>query len=359
MKRIWLAALIAAPLALAIPLYIVASWKPQQLGLHPIRGKALPPFVAGARPVPPQFDVMLAPDGAHLLSISSQCQPAGLAMWNVERKRIVWGQTQQKFTIWKPLCFSPDGKTLAMAATANADLPFAGHGENPKLALFDVANGQQIAALPVRDRVGYFAGATFSRDGQQLIAATNDEVRTWNVAARRETSRVELLSAEKRYGNFISDVTLAPGGARFLVNSDFVGSTPTPHHLGAEMRDANGRAMWEMPAGDAPRFSFSPDGKSLLVSDQAPVFEMRDAQTGRVRWKKTIANAGFNARNWLFDSSAIVVDIHDEFEIWDAQTGQVIDSIAHGRLQKFVVAPDGARLYYADFNGQIWRQRLK
>ena len=259
-RKFWLIALIVAPLALAIPLYIAASWKPHRLGLHPIQGKSLPPFVAGARPIPPQFDVMLAPDGAHLLSISSQCQPAGLAMWDVERDKLVWSRAQQKFTIWKPLCFSPDGKSVAMATTSDDNSPFNDKG-NPKLALFDVANGQQIAVLPVRDNVVYLAGATFSRDGQQLIAATNNQVRTWNVAARREIARVELLSAEKRDKNLITDVTLAPGGARFLVNSDFVGSTPTPHHLGAEMRDASGRLMWKMLAVNSPIFDFSPDGK--------------------------------------------------------------------------------------------------
>lgn len=354
-RKFWFFALALVPIVLAIPLWVAASWKPHRLGVHPIQGKSLPPFVSGMLPVPPQFDLMMAPDGAHILSISSECNPAGLAMWDVDRRHILWKKAQEKFRNWSPLCFSPDSKFLAMASNPDFNAPFSAKG-NPALAIFDVTDGKQIAILPVRDRDFYVMGAFFLRDGKHLIAASNQEVRTWDVTTRRETSRVVLIGEQS---NESSAVTLAPGGARFIVNWDFLGSTNTPRHLGAEMRDSNNRVGWKMPAGNGPHFAFSPDAKSLLVSDQSSVFEMRDAKTGRVRWKKSIINAGFNARDWLSDSSAIVVDIHDKFEIWDAQTGKITRSIAHGQLQNFVISPDNAQLYSVDFGGQIWRQRLR
>ena len=352
-RKLWLLVFLV-PLALAVPLWFAASWRPHEFGVHPIRGKSLPPFVPGALSLPPQYQLMVSPDGAHLLSISSESSPCGLVMWNARAKTVLWTQQQSGDKEWKPLCFSRDGKVLAMTEQLDFNVPNF-DDVNPGLALFDVATGKQTAALPVGGHANYFADAVFSPDNTQLVAAGN-EVRTWNLATHREISRRTLTTTAK---NASASVVLAPDGAHFLVDWVTLDKASVPHYIGAELRDASSHVAWKMPTGVAPRFDFSPDGTKILSSDQSSLFEMRDVQTGRVLWKKTVLDAGFNGRNWLPDSSAIAMNMNDRIEMWNAESGAVVRSIACGQMQRFVVAPDGSQLYMIDFGGKIWSQRLR
>lgn len=353
-RKLWFSLLLLAPLVVAIPLWFAASWRPREFGVHPIRGQSLPPFVPGAMATPPQYRLMMAPDGAHLLSLSTASKPYGMAMWDVKRKVVVWKTLQTGHKNWSPLCFSRDGKTLAMTENLNFDVPNF-DDVNPTLALFDVATGKQTAVLPVGGHVTYFADAVFSPDNTQLVAAGN-EVRTWDVATRREISRRVLTTKAK---NASASVALAPDGTRFIVDWVTLDNASVPHYVGAELRDASSHVQWKMPTGVSPRFDFSPDGTKILSSDQSSLFEMRDVQTGRVLWKKIVLDAGFNGRAWLPDSSAIAMSMNGKIEMWDAGTGAVMRSIACGQMQNFVVAPDGSQLYMIDFAGKIWSQRLR
>ncbi len=277
-------------------------------------------------------------------------------MWDVKRKVVVWKKLQTGNKKWRPLCFSGDGQTLAMTEGLNMDVPQFGDIK-PVLALFDVATGQQIAVLPVSGGINYFASAIFSPDDKQFIAASGKEVRTWDVAARRETSRQTAKGAPN---NSFAEIVLAPDGAHFLVNWTALSGASRISYVGAEMRDASSsHVQWKMPTGVSPRFDFSPDGSQIFSSDQSSLFEMRDARSGRILWKKTLANGGFNERQWLPDSSAIAIDMDDALEMWDAKTGAVVRSIPYGEMQSFVFAPDGSQIYMIDFGGKIWSQRLR
>ncbi len=357
-RKLWLILLLLVPLLLAIPLWPAASWKPHRFGVHPIRGQSLPPFIAGTRPIPPQYDVMMAPNGTHLLSVSTDSAPAGVAMWNVKSGRVVWKKQQTGGRAWEPLCFSRDGKTLVMASNPSQNAAF-GAKINAVLGLFDVANGRQISLLPVRntDSELGFSGAVFSPDGKELKVISPRGITVWNLAAPQMQSSVPLPRVTTPTVIVNSAVQFSPNGREFL--ADWSTPSVTSSQFRTEIRDENNRVLWKMPTGIAPRFDFSPDGRWLLSSDQTSVFQMRDAQTGRVVWKKTIANAGFNARNWLADSSALIVDVNDKFEFWNAVTGEVKRAVAHTQMQNFCVAPDESQLYFVDFDGQIWSQRLR
>lgn len=357
-RRAWFFALLLVPLLLAIPLWPAASWKPHRFGVQPIRGQALLPFIAGTRAIPPQYDVRISPDGTHLLSVSTDSKPAGVAIWNLKSGSVAWKKQQTGDREWKPLCFSRDGKTLVMAGNPG-ERGASGAKINSVLGLFDVASGRQNSLLPIRnvDSEFGFSGAVFSPDGKELKVISPRGITIWNLAAPQMQSGVPLPNVATPTVIVHPSVQFSPNGREFL--ADWSTPSVTSSQFRTEIRDENNRVLWQMPSGVAPRFDFSPDGKKILSSDQSSLFEMRDARNGRLIWKKTLANTGFNARDWLADSSAVVIDINDKFEFWDVKTGAVKRAVAHTQLQNFCVAPDESQIYFVDFDGQIWSQRLR
>ena len=70
--------------------------------------------------------------------------PRGMAMWDVDGEQVLWKKRQPSGYESEPLCFSPDGKTLAVANNPNGQ---ASSLALPSLTILDVASGRQIATL--------------------------------------------------------------------------------------------------------------------------------------------------------------------------------------------------------------------
>src|SRR5205085_920902 len=78
------------------------------------------------------------------------------------------------------LAFSPDGRTLASAATAQAAEPGPG-----AICLWEVATGGSRGQSPVADGRAY--SLTFSADGLTLALGSGDQrIYRWDLAAGRE-----------------------------------------------------------------------------------------------------------------------------------------------------------------------------
>ena len=360
MNKRWLFALILVPLALAVPLYSAASWRPRIVGAHPFRGQALPPVIAGARPIPPQFRLMMATDGARFLSISTESKPSGLAMWDVKAGRVGWTKPQSGPTTWQPRCFSPDGKSLLMTHNPDFATP-RGISDVPALALFDAASGAQIVRFPIagHDFPPSINDASFASGGRQLIAATNEEVLVWDLATRREISHISVkLAKSPKPKGASAYLRLAPDGAHYVADWTYFVSATMPKPLRSETRDLTGRVLWQRPGAQASEFHFSPDGASLLTVEMFDNYEMLEVKTGRSLWKKKIVGAGI-ARQWRADSRAIAVHVGNEIQFLDAKTGAVTRTVALATAQDFAITPDGDQIYSINAQGQITRQRLR
>lgn len=361
-KRNWFyALLLALPMALAVPLWLAASWRPQSFGAHPFGSKSPPTTVTRSVPVA-RFNLMFSPDGARLLSISDAgaVGPArGLAMWDVGGKRVIWKKTQGDVLDWVPLCFSPDGQTLAMAHNPGPHccLSFVG----PGLALFDAETGKQITALKLNQFAYTFQDAAFSPDGKYLTTATEKGVQRWDVSAKNLVSErdVPSLVGDPNLG-FRPNIAFSRSGERVVFNWGNWGGRSKTSQIHTAMRDLETGSKWRIP-GVAPVYaSFSPDGHWLLLSNRhAAQLEVRESANGRLVWHKSFVMAQPQRGAWIPDENSVVVDAGQEFHILDAQTGQTLRTLPHRALRNFVVSPDGAQLYLVDFDGKIWSQRLK
>ena len=360
-KRPWLFALVLVPLALAVPLYNVASWRPRTLGVHPFGAVAVP---NATQVLAPTYGLMASPDGAHLLSFThggQNMEPRGAALWDVDSGRVLWRKRQSNYHAWEPLCFAPDGKTVAM----NHYRQLGSKAKpGPSIILCDVATGKPLTTLALSHNALH---AAFSRDGQHLTFASGSEIRVWNVSARHEVSRLTVTPANLP-GHTSLNLTLSRDGQKFLVNWIHFYDSPTPLH--AELRDLGNKIYWKVPAQLLGQTLFSPDGRWLLRRGlEAAPFEMRDATTGALKWKravqavKTMPIEGV----WLPDSSGVVLADSDKFLVLDARTGQQVRSVPKFPQvgANFTVSSDGNSLYaISDFaptgiSGQIMRQRLR
>ena len=186
---------------------------------------------------------------------------------------------------------------------------------------------------------------------------SNQGILVWDVSGPRVATNVvgatvpTILAAPVSVTNPPNQ--LSPNGHQFVIiwNKQSRG-------WHTEMRDGSNRLQYQIPMGVAPNYSFSPDGRALLVSDFPATFELRETATGRVRWKKTIGGAASRASAWQADSSAVAVDTKDEFHLLDARNGQELRVIKHDSMRDFALAPNGRRVYFIDADGKIQSQRL-
>ena len=346
-KRFWLLALLLIPLALAVPLYNAASWRPRAFGVHPF-----PLQSKLGTSVWPQL--LLSPDGTRLLTfLQGQTTPRGLAMWDVERGRLLWKKTYPDAFNWNVHCFSPDGQTLVSAGIPAVGV--AGQSEPLQVQLINSANGRQTGALATPG--DWIRHALFSPDGRKFIIATNKGLNIKNVATHKQLASIDVLVNLR--GNGASEIAPAPDGRSFIVNIVLInfGKSSKPSYR-AELRNFNNRTLWTMPSVAGIQFDFSPDNSRILIVEFSRL-QMRETKTGRILWQQLLAGVNDQAYVWLPDSSAIIVDTGREFQFLNAQTGKLTRSLGHRKIEQFVVAPDGNQLYSIDAQGQIERQRLK
>src|SRR5262249_39931872 len=136
------------------------------------------------------------------------------------------------------LCFSPDGKVLAVAV---AWAP---------VQLFDADTGKELPRL-AGSQVGLFAALAFSPGGKPLAVGSGHGVRLWDLATGKE-----LLPSPEVW-NSVGSVVFSPDGKRLAF-----AEVARLHVYDAATR----RPVWRSePAGDLSGIAFAPDGKTLAA----------------------------------------------------------------------------------------------
>ena len=364
-RKFWVPALLTAlPLTLAAPLWSAASWRAEPVGEHPFALEKTLLGTTGTFTTSIHFKVLLSPDGRHLVSYSTGStgqSAAGLAMWDLASKRVLWQQKVDGVFGWEPLCFSPSGAQLVMARNPGPNCCISDNGSRT-VGIFEADSGVQTGALS-SERPGFrFQSAAFSSDGKTLVTATDRRVLVWDVAAQKIVSRVEVPVARLASNSVISaSIAVSPRGQLFAANwgNDFVKSADPKFRL--EVRDAGGSLKWKMPNGGAPvEMIFSPDGKLLLTRARNAVYEVRNAATGTIIARQSAVSSPFTQAVWLPDSSAFLVESGENYLNLSAQTGVLTSRVTKANnFGDFAIAPDGDGLYSISNGGQIQRQRLR
>ena len=221
--------------------------------------------------------------------------------------------------------FSPDGRSI---------LAF---GNGPTAVVLDSASGRQlIPPLTHEDRV---EDALWSPDGKCVLTAAGAAgARLWDTATGK-------LVVAFPHSNPVRAVGVSSDGAR-VASSD---------------KD-NTVQIWKMPAGwplGAPlvtrekirQIEFSPDGKRLAISTDAPgaegVVEVRDVDSGQVLGQLLVHRDAVESFEFSQNGAWLATACNDHtVRVWDAATGAPVSAwLPHDYEARLAIfSPDGARL---------------
>jgi RNA polymerase sigma factor (sigma-70 family) len=219
------------------------------------------------------------------------------------------------------LCFSPDGKLLAVSGLEI-------------LVLWDVAGRKERRRLA--DRTA--REVVFSPDGKTLACAGDFEIRLWDVASG------ERLHARPGHDSYVSSVAVSPDGNTIasVSHTDPVvrlWDAATGKPLGSARHDSWIRSC-----------AFAPDGR-LLVSGGFGVIRLLDVSSGEERRRFVVKDLKSGLQNQEVLVSHIspdgkrlaVVSEHGaaQLTVWDARSGERLACRPFGGSLDACFTPDG------------------
>jgi len=276
--------------------------------------------------------VAFSPDGRLLASAGDDTDgKQTIKIWHPASARLVRGWRSGKGTVYK-LAFSRDGKHVASAHLV--------HEYNVRL--WDVANGDLVAALPGHRQQG--RAVAFSPDGTLLASGGGDGfVRLWDLDQR------SCRKVLKGHTGSLDDVAFSPDGTLLAsAGGD-----------GVRLWDvAQGEERAFLPDAKARSVSFSPDGATLEVADEAGTITLWDPSKARPAQRATLAGAHgeLNAMAFAPEGSTIVAaGKSGTIHIWDTLTGQELLTLQGHKTQinGLAFSPDGSTLATCSHDGAV------
>ncbi|MGW0756932.1 nSTAND1 domain-containing NTPase [Streptomyces sp. NPDC002814] len=258
-------------------------------------------LVSGTGPVD---SIALSRDG-HTLAANSR--DGKVRIWDLPEGRL--RHTFAGYDSGEVAVFSPDGRTLAVAAVRGA------HGT---IGLLDPVTGRKLRTITVPD--GSVRGMAFSPDGRTVAASSPAAVRVWDVATGRKqrsfTSQVDPQAVA--FGADGRTVAAVDNG-RVRVWDVATGRTRTAHDSQSQ-RDA---------------VVFSPDGRTYADVRTDGSVQLRETATGIVRRTIRDGPIGWNKVAFAPDGRTLAIPgPGDTVRLWDTASGTARATVTaghHGR----------------------------
>lgn len=363
-----------------------------------------------------------SPNGKYLATISARGESLSMSkvcIYEVASQELVNSTSLPGSNGRQPLAFAPDGRVLALAAEggiihfwqpAGSGLlpPLAGHqgeawavafapdsrtlasgGDDNKLRLWDLATGQERAALSHPALVSVVA---FSPDGKTVATGCYDKaVRLWDTATCNEIFTFRghdhavrclafspdgrtLYSAGK--SQLVIGLDVATGEVRFQSSrllEDIRGLAVSPNGKWIyASNDCDSLYMWRSDNDRQPtivadqaffrKIALSPDGRVLSSAHQDGSVRLRDAGTGQEllamkRHQGEVRTVAYSSDGRTLASAGLDHTVR----LWQAQTGRellVLSGPAH-QVNDLAFSPDGRFLAAACHDGRVhlWQAR--
>jgi RNA polymerase sigma factor (sigma-70 family) len=229
------------------------------------------------------------------------------------------------------LAFSADGRTLAVAASADQTF-----------RLWDVATGKELPPFPGENC--QVTALAFLPDGKTILSGDWDGfVRVWDVAARKERRKFRAQQGPiLALVLFPDGNTVAVGGLRTVRLWDLARSTELhplgPHHIGIY------------------RVAFSPDGKTIATGSGygAQAVCLWDAATGRELHRLDAPPGDVDHLAFAADGKTLAVATgwQATVRVYDPATGRELPSRTYGP-SRFLPSPDAGVLAGRDAQGEL------
>jgi WD40 repeat protein len=295
--------------------------------------------------------VCFSPDG-RLLAMAARGatdtnHPAEVQVWDTESGRVMY--TLASLTsIVSDVCFSPDGSRLA------------GIGHDGMVRVWDAATGQEALTwkghtslqLPIAP-----GSIWFSPDGKRLFSLSGGNT----VTVRHGSVGQEVLSL-RGHSRAVNAVAFSPDGRRIAsaaldwANPEKVGEVRIwDAATGRPVRTFHGHA------GGVGHVGFSPDGRRLATASHDGTAKLWDVETGQeLRTFRGEHTYGVTSVSFSPDGKRLLLGIYDKtLKVHDAETGEellTLRDLAYGVITA-CFSPDGKRIAAGSVQGQgvrVW-----
>ncbi|GHD06542.1 hypothetical protein GCM10010313_24740 [Streptomyces violarus] len=273
-------------------------------------------LVSGTEPVD---SIALSPDGH---AVAANSRDGKVRIWSLPGGQL--RHTLAGYGSGEVAAFSPDGRTLAVAAARGAD---------GMIGLLDPFTGKKLSTITVRD--GSVRGMAFSPDGRTVAAASPAAVRVWDVATGRTRHSFTSHPDPQAVSFGFDGRSVAAVGLNGLVRvwDAATGRTRTTHDSHIE-----GHAV-----------AFSPDGRTYVVVRTDGSVQLREVATGTVR--RTVSDGPMGLDGLAFTPDGRTLAIRgggDTVRLWDTASGAARATVTAGHqgrgLSSVALSGDGRTL---------------
>ncbi|GAB2996377.1 hypothetical protein GCM10023080_073150 [Streptomyces pseudoechinosporeus] len=271
-------------------------------------------LISGTKPVD---SIALSPDGH---TVAANSQDGKVRIWSLPGGRL--RHTFTGYDSGEVAAFSPDGRTLAVAAVRGAD---------GMIGLLDPVTGRKLRTITVPD--GSVRGMAFSPDGRTVAASSPAAVRVWDVATGRTRFTSQFDPQAVAFGPDGRTVAAVSLDGRVRVWDVATGRARTVHDSQNE-----GAAV-----------AFSPDGRTYAVVRTDGLVQLREVATGIVRRTIRDSPSEFNEVAFAPDGRTLAISgPGDTVRLWDTASGTARATVTaghHGRgAMKVALSADGRTL---------------
>ena len=229
------------------------------------------------------------------------------------------------------MCVSPDGRWIA-----------TGGGRN-LIKLWDAATGKEVRSF--KGHSDAVTCVSFNPDGQQIVSGSQDgTVKQWNVASGQE------IVTRRGHTDRITSVAFSPDGSRIVSGSrDGTVKLWNP-------TEANNLRLIRGDEKYVRCICFSPDGKRLASGGISTAPRVWDAITGELVVAMKEPNRGSLSVAFKHDGTQIVSGEKDgTLRFWDASNGdELLAVLGHqSPVINAVFSSDDTLIVSADNNGTV------
>ncbi len=273
-------------------------------------------LVSGKEPV---HAMALSPDGR---TVATHSKDGKVRVWDLPGGRLRHSFTAHDTS--QVVVFSPDGRTLAVAAADDS---------GTEIGLWEPVTGRKLRTFTVPD--GAVRGMAFSPDGRTVAAASPAAVRVWDVATGR-TRHSFTSHSDPQAVSFGSDGrSVAAVGLNGMVRvwDATTGRTRTTHDSHIE-----GHAV-----------AVSPDGRTYVVVRTDGSVQLREVATGTVRRAISDGPMGLDGLAFTPDGRTLAIrGGGDTVRLWDTASGAARATVTAGHqgrgLSSMALSGDGRTL---------------